>query len=154
MLLSTFYFGHVTNKRYQTREALITFTCKLARLRINTVYLFLVLLRLNLFIYCEEIEVMGGGNCAFFGCPTSGKHKLSLFRIPRVSVHDGEHTKQLKQKAREEWVRLILRTRETTEDLKKRIEANNIFVCELHFKPECIVAGILWSIACLCSVKF
>ncbi len=84
---------------------------------------------------------MGGGNCAFFGCPTSRKHKLSLFRIPRVSVHDGEHTKQLKQKAREEWVRLILRTRETTEDFKKRIEANNIFVCELQFKPECIVAG-------------
>ena len=34
-----------------------------------------------------------------------------------------------------------MRTRETTEDLKKRIEANNIFVSELHFKPECIVAG-------------
>ncbi len=99
---------------------------------------------------------MGGGNCAFFGCPTSGKHKLSLFWIPRVSVHDGEHMKQLKRKAREKWVRLILRIRETMEDLKKRIKANNIFVCKLYFKPECIVAGkcSYGLFACLCSVKF
>lgn len=90
---------------------------------------------------------MGGGNCAFFGCPTSGKHDLSLFRIPSVSASDGEHTKELKRKAREEWLRLILRTRETTAELKQRIEANKIFVCELHFKPECIVTGkYLWYI--------
>ena len=38
-------------------------------------------------------------------------------------------------------VRLILRTRETTEELKKRIETSNIFVCERHFKPECILVG-------------
>ena len=84
---------------------------------------------------------MGGGNCAFFGCPTSAKHKLSLFRIPSVSASDGEHTKGLKRKAREEWLRLILRTRETTAELKQRIESNNIFVCELHFKAECITTG-------------
>ena len=90
---------------------------------------------------------MGGGNCAFLGCPTSGKNKLSLFRIPSVKSVDGEYTKELKRKAREEWLRLILRTRETTEELKQRIEANNIFVCELHFKPECIVTGkYLWPI--------
>ena len=51
---------------------------------------------------------MGGGNCSFFGCPTSGKHKISLFRTPRVAASDGEQT------AREEWIRLILRTRDTT----------------------------------------
>jgi hypothetical protein len=45
---------------------------------------------------------MGGGNCAFFGCPTSGKYKLSLFRIPSVKSIDGEYTKELKLKAREE----------------------------------------------------
>ena len=84
---------------------------------------------------------MGGGNCAFFGCPTSGKHKISLFRIPRVAASDGEQTKHLKQTAREEWIRLILRTRETTEELNKRIEASNVFVCERHFKPECILVG-------------
>ena len=27
-------------------------------------------------------------------------------------------------------------------DLKRRIEESNIYVCEFHFKPECIVTGI------------
>ena len=84
---------------------------------------------------------MGGGNCAFYGSPTSGKHNLSLFRTPSVSASGSEHTNELKRKAREEWIRLILRTRETTKELKKEIEANNIFVCELHFKPECNITG-------------
>jgi hypothetical protein len=34
---------------------------------------------------------------------------------------------------------VILRTRELTPDLKKRIDANNLFLCELHFKAEFIV---------------
>ena len=84
---------------------------------------------------------MGGGNCAFYGCPTSGKHNLSLFRIPSVWAPDSEHTNELKRKAREEWIRLILRTRETTKEQKKEIEASNIFVCERHFKPECNITG-------------
>ena len=70
-----------------------------------------------------------------------GKHNLSLFRIPSVSASGSKHTNELKRKAREEWIRLILRTRETTKELKKKLEANNIFVCELHFKPECIMTG-------------
>ena len=82
---------------------------------------------------------MGGGNCAFYGCPTSGKHNLSLFRIPSVSASGSEHTNELKRKAREDWTRLILRTRETTKELKKEIEADNIFVWERHFKHECII---------------
>ena len=84
---------------------------------------------------------MPGQNCAFFGCPTSRKHGLSLFKIPSVRVDESEVTKVAKRKAREEWLRLILRTREMTPDLKKRIEANNIFVCERHFKPESILTS-------------
>jgi hypothetical protein len=84
---------------------------------------------------------MPGSNCAFFGCPTSRSHKLSLFRIPTVAAADGEHTKSLKRKAREEWLRLLLRTRQMTPELKTRIETNNIYICELHFKPECILTG-------------
>jgi lipoate synthase len=94
---------------------------------------------------------MGGGNCAFFGCPTSGKHEISLFKIPTVKVSDGEDTKESKQRAREEWLRLILRTREMTPELKKRIEKNNIFICERHFKAECILAGECWFV--LCSIR-
>ena len=84
---------------------------------------------------------MPGSNCAFFGCPTSRNHKLSLFRIPTVAAADGEHTKTLKRKAREEWLRLLLRTRQMTPELKTRIETDNIYICELHFKPECILTG-------------
>ena len=93
---------------------------------------------------------MPGSNCAFYGCSTSRRHKLSLFRIPTVAASDSDHTKSLKQNARAEWLRLILRTRESTPELQKRIDANNIYICELHFKQECILTGtyflILFSI--------
>jgi hypothetical protein len=62
---------------------------------------------------------MPGANCAFYGCFSSGRKKISLFKIPVVSARDGDHVKSLKQNAREEWLRLILRTREMTPDLKK-----------------------------------
>ncbi len=100
---------------------------------------------------------MPGRNCAFFGCATSQKHKLSLFKIPSLRDDDSEHTISLKTKAREEWLRLILRTREKTPELKKRIEANNIFVCELHFKPDCILTSKLMFIFAhniLMNIKF
>ena len=78
---------------------------------------------------------MPGANCAFYRCPTSRSQKLLLFRLPTIAAADGEHTIDLKQKAREEWLRLILRTTEQMPDLKRRIEESNIYVCELHFKP-------------------
>lgn len=82
---------------------------------------------------------MPGANCAFFGCFSSGEKKgIALFKIPVVSASDGEHSKALKKQAREEWLRLITRTREMTPDLKKQIERDTIHLCELHFKPECI----------------
>ena len=82
---------------------------------------------------------MPGANCAFFGCFSSGKKKgIALFKIPVVSASDGEHSKALKTKAREEWLRLITRTGEMTPDLKRQIDASTIHLCELHFKPECI----------------
>ena len=87
-------------------------------------------------------------NCAFFGCPTSQRHKLSLFRIPVVSAHESEHTSSVKKDARQKWLEIILRTREMTPDLKERIEKNNIYVCELHFKDECILKGVYTCIFC------
>ena len=80
---------------------------------------------------------MPGSNCAFYGCYTSRKSKISLFKIPVVCAADSDHTKALKTKARQEWIALILRTREMTLELKQQIDANNIHLCELHFKPEC-----------------
>ena len=84
---------------------------------------------------------MPGRNCAFFGCSSSQKHKISLFQIPVVSAKQSEYTASLKKKCREEWLKIILRTREMTVELKERIEKNNIYICERHFKAECILTG-------------
>lgn len=84
---------------------------------------------------------MPGKNCSFFGCNSSSRHtERSFFKIPSVSTTDGDETAALKGTARQEWLRLLLRTREMTTDLKKRIDANNIYLCDLHFKPECIIS--------------
>ena len=101
-----------------------------------------------------KLTHMPGRNCAFFGCATSQKHGLSLFKIPSLRDDDGEHTVALKTKAREEWLRLILRTREMTPALKKRIEANNIFVCEVHFKPDCILTSKLQNVIIFAYIYF
>ena len=71
---------------------------------------------------------MPGRNCAFFGCPTSQKHKLSLLQIPVVSAKQSEYTAAIKKKSREEWLKIILRTREMTPELKTRIDNNNIYM--------------------------
>ncbi|CAB4032699.1 Hypothetical predicted protein [Paramuricea clavata] len=63
---------------------------------------------------------------------------MSLFKIHFSARGDGEETVKLKSDARKEWLRVILRTRVNTSELKKRIDENNIFLCELHFKPELI----------------
>ena len=84
---------------------------------------------------------MPGRNCAFFGCPTCQKHKLSLFQIPVVSAKQSEYTAAIEKKSREEWLKIILRTREMTPELKARIENNNTYVCERHFKAERIQSG-------------
>jgi hypothetical protein len=84
---------------------------------------------------------MPGKNCSFFGCASSSRHtERSFFKIPSVNTTDGDETAALKSTARAEWLWLLLRTREITEDLKTRIDANNIYLCDLHFKPECIIS--------------
>ncbi|CAB4044150.1 Transposable element P transposase, partial [Paramuricea clavata] len=81
------------------------------------------------------------GVCTFFGCASSSRHtERSFFKIPSANTTDGDETTALKSTAQAEWLRLLLRTREITEDLKTRIDANNICLCDLHFKPECIIS--------------
>ena len=82
---------------------------------------------------------MPGANCALFGCSTSRKSGLSLFKLPSPARGDREETAGLKNNARKEWLRVILRTREMTPDLKQRIEKNEIYLCERHLKVEFIV---------------
>ena len=97
---------------------------------------------------------MPGRKCACFGCATSQKHGLSLFKIPSLLDDDSEHTVDLKTKAREEWLRLLLRTRDMTPAIKKRIEANNSFVCELHCKPDCILTSKLQNVIIFAYIYF
>jgi hypothetical protein len=85
------------------------------------------------------LKAMPGENCAFYGCPTSRKHGISLFKIPSGRADESKETSDLKNNTRQAWLNLILRTRESTPELKKSIEANNIHICERHFKPECIL---------------
>ena len=63
------------------------------------------------------------------------------FKIPVFRADDSEQTSSSKKKAKKEWLRLILRTREITPELKQRIEENNVYVCELHFKSDCILTS-------------
>ena len=61
---------------------------------------------------------MSGENFAFYGCSTSRKHELSLFKLPSARDDESEETCTLKNNARKAWLNLILRTRELTPDLK------------------------------------
>ncbi len=64
---------------------------------------------------------------------TSEKRKISLFQVPRVSASNGDNKKRLNQTAREEC--LLLRSRETLKEIKKKMGAKSIFDCARHFKP-------------------
>ena len=92
-----------------------------------------------------ELNAMPGENCAFYGCPTSRKHGISLFKIPSARADESQETTDLKKNARQAWLNLILRTRELTPEFKKSIDANNIHICERHFKPECILIREYYS---------
>ena len=65
---------------------------------------------------------MHSANCAFYGCFRSSRKKnnILLFETPVISTKDGDHM----QNAREEWLRLILRKREMTPELKKKTNRN------------------------------
>jgi hypothetical protein len=62
-----------------------------------------------------------------------------LFKIPSLGKADGDETKAKKETSDKEWLHVILQMLQLTPYLKKRIDANNLFLCELHFKAEFIV---------------
>ena len=92
-----------------------------------------------------KLNAMPGENCAFYGYPTSRKHGISLFKIPSAHADKSQETTDLKKNARQAWLNLILRTRELRPEFKKSIDANNIHICERHFKPECILIREYYS---------
>jgi hypothetical protein len=82
---------------------------------------------------------MPGGNCVLYGCCSSGRYNVSLFKIPSLRKDESEYTAAIKVKARQEWINVILQNRTLTPELKERIEKNKVSFCELHFKHDCIL---------------
>ena len=127
MLLFTVYFVHgraTTRKAHITNNNII-----IVFAYFRTVFSEIILLSKVLTTRSTQGNVMPGSNCAFYSCSTRRKHKLSLLRIPTVAVSYSDHTRSLKQNARAEWLRLVLRTRELMPKLQKRIDANNVYIC-------------------------
>ena len=94
---------------------------------------------------------MPGGNCVLYGCCSSGRYNVSLFKIPSLRKDESEYTAAIKLKARQEWINVILQNRPLTPELKERIEKNKVSFCELHFKPDCIleskfVLGVMFEV--------
>ena len=69
---------------------------------------------------------MVGCNCALYGCPISRTHEFAILK----SLLSAQLMLNKKRNAREEWLRIILRTREKTADLQKQIDENKNFLCE------------------------
>ena len=53
---------------------------------------------------------MPEANCAFYGCHTSRKSQILLFKIPIVCAVDSEHTKDMKTKARNECSKIFTKS--------------------------------------------
>ena len=72
---------------------------------------------------------MVGSNCALYGCRTSRTREFAILK----SLLLAQLMLNKKRNAREEWLRIILRTREKTADLQKQIDENkNSFVKKIQ----------------------
>ena len=89
---------------------------------------------------------MSGENCAIFGCPVNRRDKfkgISLFKQPGPSgVGHGKSDEEQKV-WRDNFLSKITKDRTIDESFKKQIERGNIHVCEKHFDPSQIIAGMV-----------
>ena len=91
---------------------------------------------------------MPGENCGFYGCTNNRTSdlnrrsknptipKLSYFRIPYPNEKESDETKEKKVTARNEWIRLVCRTRVRNSDLERQFNENKFYLCEIHFNPD------------------
>ena len=68
-------------------------------------------------------------NCGFLGCHNS----RSFFKIPTVSDKEGEDTRNKKEEAQADWIRIVCTTRVKDADLERQFRANTFHLCEIHF---------------------
>ena len=90
---------------------------------------------------------MPGENCGFYGCTNNRTtdlsrrrkdpsiSKISFFQIPSPNERDSEETKEKKITARNEWIRIVCRTRVRDSDLDRQFKENKFYLCETHFNP-------------------
>ena len=79
---------------------------------------------------------MPGSNGAFHGCSIRRKYKLLLYRVSAVFASGSDSKLQSKMRVQNNILkrhRKIFRTTKLTPQLQKRIDANNVFACELPF---------------------
>ena len=84
---------------------------------------------------------MPGANCAIFGCGTSRKQKISIFKLPNPAK--GEFHK----KCYRDILNIITRNRVVDEKLKKLIHENKLFICERHFDEDQIYSHCKFKIS-------
>lgn len=81
------------------------------------------------------VKIMADENGTLFGCLTSRKHEIGIFKLHCPWADEGEDITRLKTRQR---IVAYFDTKNmaTMPEMKTRIEKSNIYVCEGHFKPE------------------
>ena len=70
---------------------------------------------------------MPGENCAIYGCSSSRRNKgISLWKLPTPNT-------DFNKKWRADLLNIVLKDRVMDSNLKRQIETDRIYICELHF---------------------
>ena len=73
-----------------------------------------------------EIDIMPGANCSVFGCPTSRRHNISIFKLPTPK-------NEFNKNWREDILKVITRDRVVDPKFKNQIVNDRVYICERHF---------------------
>ena len=94
-------------------------------------------------VYCRQVIVMPGDNCAIFNCGTCRSTKYSGVAIFKYPGKTGIYGKSADEQAewRREFLSKITRDRVVDEKFQKQIDKGDVFVCEKHFNPDDIIRG-------------
>ncbi len=73
---------------------------------------------------------MPANNCAVFGCGTTRRTKgVGIFKLPAAKNEEYK-------KWRADWLNEITKGCVVDKDFRERLESDQVFMCEKHFKPE------------------
>jgi hypothetical protein len=75
---------------------------------------------------------MPGKNCAFPGCPVSCSYKFKGVSIFQIPMRNDEFHSNWKK----EIINVLFKYRVADKDLKDRVAAGKIYICERHFSTD------------------